>query len=418
MPREIYTGAVGYRSPVAGLELNVAIRTFEFCDGRVWLGAGGGIVADSLEDDEFRECLLKAGPLIRAAGGALSSRSAGHAVTARPDRAADRPSARPRPAAGVFTSLLVDLGATRDLAGHLARLEDSTEQLYGKHLPQSLYDDLAACLAQRPSGRLRVTAQPAGGQLRAGVAVIPLAGFAVVNGGLRTPPADGRILPGVTRAAVLKAARLNGIEVTTGAITRAQLAGASEVFVTNALRGVMPVQAIGDTPVAGAPGPVARLLAAALARRPADRGSPAQARRAAVWPASRAAGKHGIAKPAIVLIDNYDSFTYNLAHMLATGGCHVEIVRNDQVSADQVAAFAPAGIVISPGPGAPADAGISVDVVRVSDRTARRQIGGLVRVFFDLPIALCSCRQGTGSGMPVAQAAVLRCLAAGAWMSA
>ena len=428
VPREIYTGAVGYRSPVAGLELNVAIRTFEFCDGRVWLGAGGGIVADSLEDDEFRECLLKAGPLIRAAGGALSSRSAGDAVTARPDPAADRPSARPRPAAGVFTSLLVDLGATRDLAGHLARLEDSTEQLYGKHLPQSLYDDLAACLAQRPSGRLRVTAQPAGGQLRAGVAVIPLAGqpetvrlrpavipgglgghkwldrrliaeltrqrlsgpgeqlliqdaggevletdrasiFAVVNGGLRTPPADGRILPGVTRAAVLKAARLNGIEVTTGAITRAQLAGASEVFVTNALRGVMPVQAIGDTPVAGAPGPVARLLAAALARRPADRGSPAQARRAAVWPASRAAGKHGIAKPAIVLIDNYDSFTYNLAHMLATGGCHVEIVRNDQVSADQVAAFAPAGIVISPGPGAPADAGISVDVVRVCGAT-------------------------------------------------
>jgi para-aminobenzoate synthetase/4-amino-4-deoxychorismate lyase len=428
VPREIYTGAVGYRSPVAGLELNVAIRTFEFCDGRMWLGAGGGIVADSLDDDEFRECLLKADPLIRAAGGALSSRSAEEAMTARPELAADRPSARPRPAAGVFTSLLVDLGATRDLAGHLARLDDSTAQLYGKHLPQSLYDDLAACLARRPSGRLRVTAQPSGGQLRAGVAVIPLAGqpetvrlrpavipgglgahkwldrrliaeltrqrlrgpgeqlliqdaggevletdrasvFAVVKGSLRTPSADGRILPGVTRAVVLKAARLNGIEVKTGAITRAQLADASEVFVTNALRGVMPVQTIGDGTVACAPGPVARLLAAALARRPADRGSPVQARRAAVWPASRAGRKHGIAKPAIVLIDNYDSFTYNLAHMLLTGGCHVEIVRNDQVSADQVAAFAPAGIVISPGPGAPADAGISVDVVRVCGAT-------------------------------------------------
>ncbi len=44
-PREVYTGAVGYRSPVAGLELNVAIRTFEFGGGRVWLGSGGGIVA-------------------------------------------------------------------------------------------------------------------------------------------------------------------------------------------------------------------------------------------------------------------------------------------------------------------------------------------------------------------------------------
>ena len=423
VPREIYTGAVGYRSPVAGLELNVAIRTFEFCDGRVWLGAGGGIVADSLDDDEFRECLLKAGPLIRAAGGALSSRPAEDAMTARSDPAADRPSVRPRPAAGVFTSLLVDRGTTRDLAGHLARLGDSTQQLYGKHLPPSLHDELAACLAQRPSGRLRVTAQPVGGQLRVSVAVIPLDGqpetvrlrptvipgglgahkwldrrliaeltqrqlrgpgeqlliqdadgevletdrasvFAVVEGSLRTPPADGRILPGVARSAVLEAARRSGIEVTAGALTRAQLADASEVFVTNALRGVMPVQAIGDSPVACTPGPVARLLAAALAGRPADRGHPAPAPRAAAWPASRASGRHGAAKPAVVLIDNYDSFTYNLAHMLLTGGCHVEIARNDQVSADQVAAFAPAGIVISPGPGTPADAGISVDVVR------------------------------------------------------
>ena len=193
--------------------------------------------------------------------------------------------------------------------------------------------------------------------------------FAVINGSLQTPPADGRILPGVTRAAVLKAARLNGIQVTTGAITRAQLAGASEVFVTNAVRGVMPVHAIADSPVTRAPGPVATLLAAALARRPPDRGSPARARRAAAWPASRPGRKPRIAKPAIVLIDNYDSFTYNLAHMLLTGGCHVEIARNDQVPADQVAAFAPAGIVISPGPGTPADAGISVDVVRVCGAT-------------------------------------------------
>ena len=422
VPREIYTGAIGYRSPAAGLELNVAIRTFEFCDGRVWLGAGGGIVADSVDDDEFRECLLKAAPLIRAAGGTLSSRPAEDAITAGSDPAADRPSAQPRPAAGVFTSLLVDRGTTRDLAAHLKRLGDSAEQLYGKHLPQSLYDDLAACLARRPSGRLRVTAQPSGGQLRVGVAVIPLDGqpetvrlhpavipgglgghkwldrrliaeltqqlhgpgeqlliqdasgevletdrasvFAVVNGSLQTPPADGRILPGVTRAAVLKAARLNGIDATTGPITRAQLAEASEVFVTNALRGVMPVQAIGDSPVACAPGPVARLLAAALTRQPADRGSPAPAPRPASQPALRPGGQHGTAKPAVVLIDNYDSFTYNLAHMLLTSGCHVEVARNDQVSADQVAAFAPAGIVISPGPGIPADAGISIDVVR------------------------------------------------------
>src|SRR5215469_14910319 len=63
-PREIYTGAVGYRSPVAGLELNVAIRTFEFCAGRVWLGSGGGIVADSAPNAEYAECLLKAGHMV------------------------------------------------------------------------------------------------------------------------------------------------------------------------------------------------------------------------------------------------------------------------------------------------------------------------------------------------------------------
>ena len=54
-PREAYTGAVGYRSPVAGLELNVAIRTFEFAAGRAWLGAGGGIVADSDPAAEYAD---------------------------------------------------------------------------------------------------------------------------------------------------------------------------------------------------------------------------------------------------------------------------------------------------------------------------------------------------------------------------
>ena len=45
--REVYTGAIGFASPHAGLELNVAIRTFEAGDEQLWLGAGGGIVADS-----------------------------------------------------------------------------------------------------------------------------------------------------------------------------------------------------------------------------------------------------------------------------------------------------------------------------------------------------------------------------------
>lgn len=66
----------------------------------------------------------------------------------------------------------------------------------------------------------------------------------------------------------------------------------------------------------------------------------------------------------MVLIDNYDSFTWNLAHLLSTSGARVEVVRNDEVTAADVVGAGPAGVVISPGPCAPAEAGISVDVVR------------------------------------------------------
>ncbi|WP_020670290.1 aminodeoxychorismate synthase component I [Amycolatopsis nigrescens] len=62
-PRGVYTGAMGLASPIAGLELNVAIRTFELHDGRIWLGVGGGITADSEPAAEWRECLHKAAPL-------------------------------------------------------------------------------------------------------------------------------------------------------------------------------------------------------------------------------------------------------------------------------------------------------------------------------------------------------------------
>ncbi len=66
----------------------------------------------------------------------------------------------------------------------------------------------------------------------------------------------------------------------------------------------------------------------------------------------------------LLLIDNYDSFTYNLYQLLAELGEKVEVVRNDETTVEQVEALAPERIVISPGPGTPADAGISRDVVR------------------------------------------------------
>ena len=451
-PREAYTGAVGYRSPIAGLELNVAIRTFEFAAGKAWLGAGGGIVADSDPAAEYAECLIKATPLLKALGARLDA-------SAPPvDAGALRRVLLPRPAAGVFTSLLVAGGETRGLAAHLARLASSVRALYGKDLPPSLTEDLAACLAARPTGRLRITVRPVGGPLQATIETLPLGSgitatsgaaapapgaaaaapapapeaaitlrpvvlpggigaykyrdrrllaelatqakagpgehllltdetgevletdranvFAVIDGVLLTPPADGRILPGITRAAVLRAARGHGIRVGRKPLTLDDLTEASEIFVSNAVIGVLPVTAIGNR--TWRPGPVTAILAGALAARSPDapvvRSAPARhgvpvklyepygpQGRGPVSPA--APGRTGPARPVVILIDNYDSFTFNLAHLLATSGAHVEVVRNDEATASQVVAAAPAGVVISPGPCSPAEAGISITAV-------------------------------------------------------
>ena len=66
----------------------------------------------------------------------------------------------------------------------------------------------------------------------------------------------------------------------------------------------------------------------------------------------------------IVLLDNYDSFTYNLYQLLASVDPDVRVVRNDALTVGELAAMAPDALVISPGPGRPADAGISEDAVR------------------------------------------------------
>ena len=67
---------------------------------------------------------------------------------------------------------------------------------------------------------------------------------------------------------------------------------------------------------------------------------------------------------SVLLIDNYDSFTYNLYQYLGELGQTVEVWRNDQVTVDECVAMAPGHVVISPGPGNPDDAGISRDIVR------------------------------------------------------
>ena len=66
----------------------------------------------------------------------------------------------------------------------------------------------------------------------------------------------------------------------------------------------------------------------------------------------------------ILLIDNYDSFTYNLYHYLGELGAKVEVFRNDKITLDKIAEMAPEKIVISPGPCTPKEAGISCDAIR------------------------------------------------------
>ncbi len=66
----------------------------------------------------------------------------------------------------------------------------------------------------------------------------------------------------------------------------------------------------------------------------------------------------------IILIDNYDSFTWNLWHFLSDLGAEVETIRNDSMSADDVLARKPEGLVLSPGPGVPAQAGMIEELIK------------------------------------------------------
>jgi anthranilate synthase component 2 len=68
--------------------------------------------------------------------------------------------------------------------------------------------------------------------------------------------------------------------------------------------------------------------------------------------------------PSVLLVDNYDSFTYNLYQYLGELGAEVRVVRNDELSAEAALALSPERIVISPGPGTPDQAGITLDLIR------------------------------------------------------
>ena len=65
----------------------------------------------------------------------------------------------------------------------------------------------------------------------------------------------------------------------------------------------------------------------------------------------------------ILLVDNYDSFTYNLAHLFGELGAEVSVRRNDSLDAERAARLAPSHLVVSPGPGRPADAGATLEII-------------------------------------------------------
>ncbi|MET1005329.1 MAG: chorismate-binding protein, partial [Propionibacteriaceae bacterium] len=128
--RGVYTGAIGFSSPLAGTELNVAIRTFEITGPTLELGVGGGITVDSVPVREWHECLQKAAPLVSAAGATLGSGLALQPAVIADDLLTG----------GVFETVLALGPRVLRLAAHLARLDRSCRELYGVGVP----DDLAA----------------------------------------------------------------------------------------------------------------------------------------------------------------------------------------------------------------------------------------------------------------------------------
>jgi para-aminobenzoate synthetase/4-amino-4-deoxychorismate lyase len=284
--REVYTGAIGISSPVAGLDLNVAIRTFELSRGSIWMGAGGGIVADSDPQSEYDEAIAKASGPIAAIGGRLVRQRPIRVrpVAAVPD--ALRYGRRPDADAGVFETVLVERGRAVLLDEHLRRLAAALEDVYGSRLAPDV-DAVAADAASRchlrsrlriladPDGSIAVTVSPAPPRdpapttltpflLRGGLGArkwrdrglidalhgivpgtVPLfvdadglvleaahANVWIVEGdNLITPPTDGRILPGVTRAEILSAAGSTREE----SIDLDRLMSCDEVFLSSSL---------------------------------------------------------------------------------------------------------------------------------------------------------------------------------------
>jgi para-aminobenzoate synthetase/4-amino-4-deoxychorismate lyase len=163
--REVYTGAIGIASPIAGLDTSVVIRTFETAGDAIWIGAGGAIVADSDPEQELSEALTKAAGPVAAIGGSLARPrerpSPPPELCVHPGRAVERALLygwRPDHSAGVFDTMLVEDGRPVAPELHLRRLAASVSEVYGATLPRTLAAGVqaAAAEASSPDGRARL----------------------------------------------------------------------------------------------------------------------------------------------------------------------------------------------------------------------------------------------------------------------
>ncbi len=219
---------------------------------------------------------------------------------------------RADPTKGVLETMLVLDGEPVELETHLGRLRDSLGELYGRDLPPGLADELREKSRGIDHGKARIVATPSGSTVECESVIgdfctdavhnsptavslhsltipggfgahkwadrslldeaateLPTDGvslivdrdgavleasranlFAVREGALFTPPLDGRILPGITRARVLALAATAGIETREDGLTRADLHAAEEVFLTASVRGIEPVRALDGEPLA------------------------------------------------------------------------------------------------------------------------------------------------------------------------
>ncbi len=299
-PRGAYTGAVGFVSPYWGAEWAVTIRSFEIADGRIELGVGGGVTADSVPMLEWRECLHKAAPLLSALGAGLAG-----------DAAADAASAQPRQ----LTGGLVETVACRDghplrLSDHLGRLERSSRELYRRGLPANVAAMVNAAAQQTGNGwfavniglgrdgGITITTAPADAEATAtpvrsvtrdgglwrhrwawtaggvpgsaeltdgpsadGIEPLFIAADGTVletahgnvflllaNGTLITPPLRDDLLPGVTRRALLDHARDESRPAHLRGFDRNELT-ANAAFWTNSLSGAVPIASVDGVPL-------------------------------------------------------------------------------------------------------------------------------------------------------------------------